>query len=115
MKVDNADREGGYFRELLPTEVRENAEAYAERVKRASEAVLSAQDDFEHFAESFFTVANEQAFVRPLAEILGYMNPKDDVDILSLSPDDARCADLEGDGCDFEILHRASGRPGLTD
>ena len=114
VNVDNGDREGRYFREHLPEDVRDDAVAYAVQTKGAERAVISAVDDFERFAESFFTEANERAFVRPLAEILGYINPGDDRDILSLSPDDARCAFLEGDGCDFEILHRASGRPGLT-
>ena len=52
--------------------------------------------------------------MRPLAEMLGYIKAGDDVDILSLSPDDVRCAVKEGDESDFQILHPASSWPGLT-
>ena len=98
----------------MPGAVREDALAYGMQTNSAKESLLSAEGDFECFAESFFSEANERVFVRPLAEMLGYINSGDDVDILGLSPDDARCAVEEGDECDFQILHRASGRPGLT-
>ena len=111
VNVNNGDREAEYFREHLPENVRQDVVAYAEQRKDAERAVISAVEDFECFADAFFTEANERSFVRPLAEILGYINSGDDEDILNLSPDDARCVFLEGDGCDFEILHGASGRP----
>ncbi|CAK0869717.1 unnamed protein product, partial [Prorocentrum cordatum] len=113
VEVDNGDREGEYFREHLPPAVRGDALAYAWQTKSANEAALAAEAAFECFAD-FFTEANERGFARPLAQILDYIKSRDDVGILSISPDDACCAVLGGDKCDFQILHRASGRPGLT-
>ena len=76
VKVDNGDREGEYFREHLPEEVREDAVAYAEQTKRAKEAVISAESDFECFARSFFHGGERAGFRATASRDIGLHQPR---------------------------------------
>ena len=103
-----------FFRNL-PVGLQQEANAYAERKRTADAATQFAHADFNRWAEDFFTLKNERVMVRPLANVLGYLQADDDIDIMSFAPipHDLRSAAVEGQDS-FEILHAAAGMSGIT-
>ena len=115
VNFDLGERESERFRRHLPGAVQQDAKVYAERKKKADVELQSAERDFYRWAQRFFTAHNERDLVRPLANVLGYLQAEDDVDILRFSPapNDSRCAAVEGPDS-FEILHAISEGSDLT-
>ena len=115
VNFDVEEREAPMFFRNLPVGIQLEAKAYAERKRTADAALQFAQTDFIRWAEDFFTLQNERTLVRPLANVLGYLQADDDIDIISFSPvpHDPRSAAVEGQDS-FEILHAAVGMPGIT-
>ena len=113
VNFDLGERESERFRRHLPGAVQQDAKAYAERKKKADAELQSAERNFYRWAQRFFTAHNERDLVRPLANVLGYLQAEDDVDILSFppAPKDTRSAAVEGPDS-FKIMHAvAKGSP----
>ena len=113
VNFDLGERESERFRRHLPSAVQQDAKAYAERKKKADAELQSAERNFYRWAQRFFTAHNERDLVRPLANVLGYLQAEDDVDILSFppAPKDTRSAAVEGPDS-FKITHAvAKGSP----
>ena len=106
VNFDLGERESQRFRRHLPSALQQDAKAYAEKKKKADAEMQSPQTNFFIWAHRFFTEQNECHLVRPLANVLGYLQAEDDVEILRFSPapNDPRSAAVEGPDS-FEILH----------
>ena len=114
MNFDLGERDSQRFRRHLPGALQRDAKAYAEKKnKKADVELQSAEAKFFRWARRSFTARNERDLVRPLANVLGYLQAEDDVDILSFppAPKDTRSAAVEGPDS-FKIMHAvAKGSP----